>query len=101
MFRLKSTISSIKKLDNVYILLNYELIFLIIKMEEIDRLNFVSVYEDEFKDFYDQYFFDYKIDKDGYLSINVEEVELPISPTNFIYWLLTTDHINGVIIYQK
>lgn len=55
---------------------------------------FVHVYEEEFKEFYDNYFSKCKVDSEGYLSITDE---IPVDYSAFIYWLYTTDNISGVV----
>lgn len=64
-------------------------------------MNFVSVYEDEFKAFYDKYFSRYTQNDEGLLIIKLsgEDNELlQMHSTVFIYWLLTTDNTNGIWI---
>lgn len=57
---------------------------------------FVHVLEDEFIDFYNKYFARYHVDDDGIMVI--EDEKIPLNYDAFLYWLLTTNDINEVII---
>lgn len=61
-------------------------------------MNFVSVYEDNFKSFYDQYFSQYETDTNNTLIITDP---LPIYLDSFIYWMLTTDDIRNAKIGEQ
>lgn len=106
-----------RKLTSVFLIFNpYENLFfpslkkLTTMDEELHENTFVSVYEEEFKSFYDRYFSQYKVNKQGLLVIKtispmtksygirlINNDPLPLTASAFIYWVLTTDTINGLI----
>lgn len=65
------------------------------RRDEIIKYEFVSVYEPEFKEFYDNYFSTFNINDEGLIVINQR---IPLYYSTLIYWILTTSHVNGFIL---
>lgn len=59
---------------------------------EVDSGEYLTVDDPEFKPFYDDYFKNWTFDDKGILLI---DQHIPLPYPAFVFWILTTDHING------
>lgn len=67
-----------------------------------DPMDFVTVYDYNFKDHYDAYFLKYIKNKQIHIDISKPTVKyFPLSINMFIYWLLTKDNIDSVKFTHK